>query len=247
MPEARRSERARTILGVKIVFNNRMSVMDCWSRIFLHLAPSSFYLIRRRVPNEFELYIPKRRCFYRARLIRHDSEGIGVEFCRANSKMAPKRICVSSKPNMPKYTNLPQSLQLAALYGTQAVGFPQWCALPLRAQGRSAGHGRVSEWVSNRSRSVASNACRNTCQRGSAPYNSSSGDFTFRKATSFELPDTLPRRERRKVVALLRAARRTCRCVYCRARREEMQTERGRTQRLRAQLEHDLEAKGETK
>ena len=101
--------------------------------------------------------------------------------------MAPKRICVSSKPNMPKYTNFPQSLRPAALYGTQTVGLRQWgCALPLQAQGKSAGRGRVSEWVSNRSRSVASNACRNTCQRGSAPYNSSSGDSTFRKATSFE-------------------------------------------------------------
>ncbi len=159
-----------------------------------------------------------------------------MEFCRADFKMAPKRICVSSKPNMPKYTNFPQSLRPAALYGTQTVGLRQWgCALPLQAQGKSAGRGRVSEWVSNRSRSVASNACRNTCQRGSAPYNSSSGDSTFRKATSFESPDTLPRRERRKVVALLWAARRTRRCVYCRARREEMQTERGRTQRLRAQ------------
>jgi hypothetical protein len=29
MPEARRSKRVRTILGVKIVFNNRMSIMDC--------------------------------------------------------------------------------------------------------------------------------------------------------------------------------------------------------------------------
>jgi hypothetical protein len=42
-----------------------------------------------RVPNGFELYIPKRRCFYYARLIRHESECIGVKFYHADAKMAP--------------------------------------------------------------------------------------------------------------------------------------------------------------
>jgi hypothetical protein len=83
MPEARRSERVRTIPGVKIVFNNRMSVMDC---VVKNISSSGAKLVlpdTPRVPNEFELYIPKRRCFYCARLIRHDSEGIGVELlCR---------------------------------------------------------------------------------------------------------------------------------------------------------------------
>ena len=102
--------------------------------------------------------------------------------------MAPKRICVSSKPNMPKYTNFPQSLRPAALYGTQTVGLRQWgCALPLQAQGKSADGGRFLPSGFPCSRSVASNACRNTCQRGSAPYNFSSGNSTFRKATSFRV------------------------------------------------------------
>jgi hypothetical protein len=65
----------------------------------------------------------------------------------------------------------------------------------MTANGR-AGRGRVFEWVSNRSPGVVSNGCRNTCQRASAPYNSSSGDSTSRKATSFESSDTLPKQSR---------------------------------------------------
>jgi len=89
MPEARRSKRVRTILGVKIVFNNRMSVMDCAVK---NISSSGAKLVlpdTLRVPNEFELYIPKRRCFYYARLIRHESECIGVKFYHADAKMAP--------------------------------------------------------------------------------------------------------------------------------------------------------------
>ena len=59
MPEARRSKRVRTILGVKIVFNNRMRVRDC---VVKNISSSGAKLVvpdTLRVPNEFELYIRK--------------------------------------------------------------------------------------------------------------------------------------------------------------------------------------------
>jgi hypothetical protein len=87
MSERRRSKRNRTILSGKIIFNNRTSVLDC---VVKNISSSGAKLVlpnTLRVPNEFELYIPKMRCSYDARLIRYDSEAIGVEFYRAYSKI----------------------------------------------------------------------------------------------------------------------------------------------------------------
>ncbi len=90
MPERRRSNRTRTILSGKIIFNNRMSVLDC---VVKNMSSSGAKLLlpnTLQVPNVFELYIPKMCCSYEARLIRYESEGIGVEFCRADSKIQPE-------------------------------------------------------------------------------------------------------------------------------------------------------------
>jgi PilZ domain len=90
MPEARRSERVRTHLRAQIIFNNRMSTLDC---VIKNISSSGAKLAiadTLRVPNEFELHIPKKGCSYRARLVRRDSEGIGVEFHPADSKR-PRR------------------------------------------------------------------------------------------------------------------------------------------------------------
>lgn len=89
MPERRRSKRTRTILSGKIIFNNRMSVLDC---VVKNMSSSGAKLLLPnvlQVPNVFELYIPKMRCSYHARLIRYESEVIGVEFYRADSKIQP--------------------------------------------------------------------------------------------------------------------------------------------------------------
>jgi hypothetical protein len=90
MPERRRSKRTRTILSGNIIFNNRMSVVDC---VVMNMSSSGAKLLLSntlQVPNVFELYIPKIRCSYDARLIRYESEGIGAEFYRADSKIQPE-------------------------------------------------------------------------------------------------------------------------------------------------------------
>jgi hypothetical protein len=83
MPEARRSERVRTLLGAKIIFNNRMSVIDCVVR---NISSSGVKLVvtdSRPIPGEFALYIPQKGYSYRARLVWRNSEGMGVEFLHA--------------------------------------------------------------------------------------------------------------------------------------------------------------------
>ena len=96
MPEARRSKRVRTLWGAKIIFNNRMSILDC---VIKNISSSGAKLILGdplRAPNEFELYIPRKKCSYRARLIRRDSEGIGVEFRGEFEEARAENACPSS-------------------------------------------------------------------------------------------------------------------------------------------------------
>jgi hypothetical protein len=73
------AEWVTTLFGAKIIFNKRLSVIDCVVR---NMSPSGAKLHLAdllHVPNEFELYIPKKGCSYRARLLRRDSQGIYVE------------------------------------------------------------------------------------------------------------------------------------------------------------------------
>ena len=86
MADLRRSERAKTLWGAKIIFNNRMSTMDC---IVKNISSSGAKLALSGslpVPNEFELHIPRKGRSHRARLIRRDSEGIGVALPSADAK-----------------------------------------------------------------------------------------------------------------------------------------------------------------
>jgi hypothetical protein len=80
MPEARRSERVKTLLGAKIIFNNRMSVVDCVVRNISSSGAKLALTDSLPIPGEFELRIPQKGCSYRARLVWRNSEGVGVEF-----------------------------------------------------------------------------------------------------------------------------------------------------------------------
>jgi len=161
-----------------------------------------------------------------------------VEFCCADSKMAPKmapkRICVSSKPNMPKYTNLPQSLRWPRSMELRLLGCHNGAAPSAHRERARAVQGfpngfPIVRVVLPRTpvETPASGVPRRTILRPVIPPSGKQRVSTRRilcRGANW-----------RKVGALLRAARRTRRCVYCRARREEMQTEHRRTQRLRAQ------------
>ncbi len=80
MVERRRSERAKSLLKAKIVFNNRMTSHDCVIKnISTHgarLAVSQ----SSTVPSEFDLVIPIKGKTYRAKMRWRDAEGMGVEF-----------------------------------------------------------------------------------------------------------------------------------------------------------------------
>ncbi len=84
MSEARRSERIRAFLGAKIIFNNRMSIVDCVVRNISATGAKLALAGSLPITGEFELQIPQKGCSYRARLVWRNSEGVGVEFITAD-------------------------------------------------------------------------------------------------------------------------------------------------------------------
>ena len=84
MPEARQSDRVRAFLGAKIIFNNRMSIVDC---VVKNISSSGAKLALAGslpIPGEFELQIPQKGSSYRARLVWRNTEAMGVEFITAD-------------------------------------------------------------------------------------------------------------------------------------------------------------------
>jgi hypothetical protein len=86
MSEERRSERARTLFGAQIIFNNHMSTVDCVIRNISSSGASLVLADTLSAPNEFELHIPQKGRSYRARVVWRGGEGIGVEFHPADAK-----------------------------------------------------------------------------------------------------------------------------------------------------------------
>ena len=80
MSEARKLDRARSILGAHIVFNNRNSTVDCQirniSKSGARLAISNTFTL----PEEFDIEVPQKGRTYRARLCWRDEQSAGVEF-----------------------------------------------------------------------------------------------------------------------------------------------------------------------
>jgi hypothetical protein len=80
MSEARKLDRARSILGAHIIFNNRNSTIDCQirniSKSGARLAISNTFTL----PEEFDIEVPQKGRTYRARLCWRDAQSAGIEF-----------------------------------------------------------------------------------------------------------------------------------------------------------------------
>ncbi|MEA2759156.1 MAG: hypothetical protein QOH65_1769 [Methylobacteriaceae bacterium] len=86
MPEARRSERLKSLLRARIVFNSGNSTIECLIRnvsahgMRLQLAESL------SVPGEFDLDVPHKGRSYRTRLVWRGEGMIGVAFVPPNAE-----------------------------------------------------------------------------------------------------------------------------------------------------------------
>lgn len=80
LPERRRSIRNRTLIGGKIIFNQRQWTLDCTVRNLSEDGALLIFPDSVTLPEFFELYLPLKR---ESRMVRgrwRDSEHIGVSF-----------------------------------------------------------------------------------------------------------------------------------------------------------------------
>ena len=89
MQEMRQAERIRSFLRAQIIFNNRMSTIDCTIKNISATGAKVALSDTLAVPSEFEIDIPQKGRSYRARLVWRDTEAIGVEFIDPKTHAAP--------------------------------------------------------------------------------------------------------------------------------------------------------------
>lgn len=78
--ERRRAERVKSLLKARIYFNQRMTSFDCVVKNISPLGAKVALDKSIAIPEDFELEIPMRGKFYKAKLRWRDAEGIGMEF-----------------------------------------------------------------------------------------------------------------------------------------------------------------------
>ena len=80
MTELRAAERGRSLLKAKIVFNNRMSSIDCIVKNISTGGAKIAVASTLSIPSEFDLEIPQRGKTYRVQMRWRDSDNMGVQF-----------------------------------------------------------------------------------------------------------------------------------------------------------------------
>lgn len=78
--EGRRSERVRSFLRARILFNNGASTIDCTIKNISAHGAKIDVDHAMSVPSEFDLEVPQRSRTYRARMMWRAADSVGVEF-----------------------------------------------------------------------------------------------------------------------------------------------------------------------
>lgn len=88
MDDRRRSNRSRSLLGARIVFNNRASTIDCTVRNLSETGAKLVFGAPVAAPDEFELLISQKARSHRCRIAWRKANEIGVEFIQAPAREA---------------------------------------------------------------------------------------------------------------------------------------------------------------
>ncbi|WP_243369475.1 PilZ domain-containing protein [Microvirga solisilvae] len=80
LEQRRASPRSRTLLEGHIVYNNRLSRMECTVRDLSDAGARIVFAQPVKVPAEFELQIPKKKIVRRAQVMWYDGQHHGVMF-----------------------------------------------------------------------------------------------------------------------------------------------------------------------
>lgn len=94
--QRRASPRSRTLLEGYIIYNNRLSRMECTVRDLSETGARIVFAQPVKVPAQFELQIPKRKLVRQAQVMWYDGQNHGVMFIEADASQ-PIR-----EPSVPK-------------------------------------------------------------------------------------------------------------------------------------------------
>jgi hypothetical protein len=89
MDERRKTNRPRSLLGARIVYNNRSSTLDCMVRNLSNTGARLVFSGPVAVPEEFELVIPQKGQTHRCKIAWRESREFGVEFLGRDEKAPP--------------------------------------------------------------------------------------------------------------------------------------------------------------
>ncbi|WP_165820126.1 PilZ domain-containing protein [Microvirga sp. KLBC 81] len=78
--QRRASQRSRTLLEGHIIYNNRLSRMECTVRDLSETGARLVFAQPVKVPAEFELQIPKKKLARRAQVMWYDGQNHGIMF-----------------------------------------------------------------------------------------------------------------------------------------------------------------------
>ena len=87
--EQRAAERIRSFLRAQIIFNNRLTTIECIIKNYSASGAKIAINDTLTVPNEFDLYIPAKQRGHHARLVWWDKDSIGVNFIEAAAEKPP--------------------------------------------------------------------------------------------------------------------------------------------------------------
>jgi len=90
MDKRRSSNRLRTLLEARIVFNNRFSLIECTVRNLSQTGARIAFPHPIEIPPEFELEIPKRKISVRAKVVWSDGKEHGIRFIEGGQDAAPE-------------------------------------------------------------------------------------------------------------------------------------------------------------
>jgi hypothetical protein len=108
--EKRANDRIRSFLRAQIIFNNRMTTIEC---IIKNISATGARVALNEslaVPTEFDIYIPQRARNHRARLVWRDKESIGVDFLDE-----PQDAVSVTAPAHPETSGAPDAIRLREL------------------------------------------------------------------------------------------------------------------------------------
>jgi hypothetical protein len=95
--QRRASPRSRTLLEGHIIYNNRLSRMECTVRDLSETGARIVFEQPVKVPAQFELHIPKRKLVRHAQVMWYDGQNHGIMFLDDEAR-PPVRTPFAAKP-----------------------------------------------------------------------------------------------------------------------------------------------------